>query len=457
MKTQTNRIGLPLLSLALALGAPACDLEISNLNALDLEEFQRNPTAPTLAEANVGLLLGHRVGKSTSNGFASIVGVLGREAYNFDPADPRYITELLEGSVLDPGSPAFGGNFWVGPYRNIKNSFIIENALPSVAGITEEQRSANLGFVRTIRALEFMTIVTSRWEVDVPIDVNRDINDELAPLVNRDAVFAEINSLLDTALSDLEAGGASFPFTPHSGFAGFDTPATFAQFNRAVRARAAAYQQDWQGVMDALAGSFISDDPADFDVGVYHVFSTGAGDAINGLSSEVIFVHPGVVSRVEMKANGNPDDRYAAKVMTVDPATVSGSLGNYTSSHRFATYFNDNLAPLAIIRNEELILLRAEAYVGMGDYPNAQLDLDLIRTASGGLEPLASLDATNAVDEILQQRMYSLLFEGGHRWIDVRRYDRLDSLLDDDENDGMTAHRTFPLPVDEQAARGIDQ
>lgn len=456
MKTRMNQLVLCLCALGLLASAPACELELSNLNALDLEEFQNNPTAPTLAEADVGLLLGHRVGKTTSNGFASIIGVLGREVYNFDPADPRYITELLEGSVLDPGSPAFGGNFWVGPYRNIKNSFIIENALPSVAGISEEERSANLGFLRTIRAMEFLTIVTTRWAVDVPIDVNRDVNDELAPLVDRAAVFAEIDNLLDTGLADLEAGGNSFPFTMHDGFAGFDTPATFMQVNRAIRARSAAYQEDWQGVMDALAGSFISDNPADFDLGVYHVFSTGAGDLINGLSSEVIFVHPGVVNRVEMKSNGQPDDRYAAKVMTVSPLTVSGSLGSYTSSQRFTTYFTNNLAPLPIIRNEELILLRAEAFVGMGDYTNAEQDLNLIRTASGGLDAM-TIDATNAVDQILQQRMYSLLFEGGHRWLDVRRYDRLDSLLDDDENIGLTAHETFPLPVDEQAARGIEQ
>lgn len=454
MNILANRITLSLVSVALAFGMSACELDIPNLNALDLEEFQRNPTAPTLAEANVGIQISHRAGKATSNGFPSIVGVLGRECYNFDPADPRYITELLEGSELDPGSPAFGGNFWVGPYRNIRNTFIVEDALPAVSGISEEERSANLGFVRTMRALEFLTIVTSRWEVDVPIDVNRPI-DELAPLVDRAAVFTEIDSLLDTAMADLEAGGNGFPFPLHSGFAGFDTPATFMQFNRAIRARSAAYQADWQGVMDALAGSFISDSAADFDVGVYHVFSTGAGDSINGLSSEVLYVHPAVIAHVEMKANGEPDDRYASKVMTVDPATVSGSLGSYTSSHRFTQYFTNNVASLPIIRNEELILLRAEAYVGMGDYPNAKLDLDLVRTVAGGLEALADLDATNAVDEILQQRFYSMLFEGGHRWIDMRRYDRLDDLLLDDENDGMTAHRTFPMPIDELAARGM--
>lgn len=457
MQETKNRMTLPVLLIAIALGAPACELDIPNLNALDLEEFQQNPTAPTLAEACTGLLIGHRAGKSTSNGLIAQVGVLGRESYNFDPADPRYITEMLEASELDPGSPAFGGNFWVFPYRNIKNTFIIENALPEVAGITEEERSATLGYVKTIRALEFLTIVTTRWDVDVPIDVDRDINEELAPLVSRDVVLAEIGSLLDSANADLESGGQSFPFPLGTGFAGFDTPAGFAQFNRAIRARAAAYEQDWQGILDALAGSFISDAPGDFDVGAYHVFSTGAGDTINGLSTEVIYVHPGIATHVETKANGDPDDRYEAKVASTDPATVAGTLGNYTSDQRFAVYFNNNVASLPIIRNEELILLRAEAAIGLGDESGALADLNLIRTASGGLPSLASLDSSLFVDELLQQRLFSLLFEGGHRWIDMRRYDRLDDLLLDDENAGQTVHRSFPLPVDEQAARGLTQ
>jgi hypothetical protein len=49
--------------------------------------------------------------------------------------------------------------------------------------------------------------------------------------------------------------------------------------------------------------------------------------------------------------------------------------------------------------------------------------------------------------------MLSLLFEGGHRWIDMRRYDRLDLLpLDDDDH---AVHPVFPIPTAERDARGV--
>jgi hypothetical protein len=442
----------PLLACAFAL--PACDLDVPNLNNLDLEEFENAPTAPTLNEAAVGLLIATRTGKAGGNGLVSILGIIGRESYNFDAADPRYTTEFLEAPELNPGNGAFGGNFWVAPYRNVRNTFVVENALDSVPGLSDEDVSATRGFAKTIRALEFLTIVTTHWEVDVPIDVNRGINDELAPLVSRDLALEHIATLLDEAQTDLAAAGNSFPFPLSSGFDGFDTPAMFALFNRGVRARVAAYQEDWAGVMSALDDSFLTEDAGAFDAGVYHVYSTGAGDVTNGLSSPNLYVHPAVLARAEPKANGDLDDRVQAKVLDVDPASVTGSLGNYTSSWRFAAY-QSNVAPIPIIRNEELILLRAEASIGMGDYPAARDDLNFIRTNSGGLEPIpmGMLDASNAVDELLQQRFYSLLFEGGHRWIDMRRYDRLGEFANDDENPGQSAHSTFPIPLSETDAR----
>ena len=69
---------------------------------------------------------------------------------------------------------------------------------------------------------------------------------------------------------------------------------------------------------------------------------------------------------------------------------------------------------LAIIRNEELILLRAEANIGLGNL------------AAAGLGPVV-LTASNALTQLLYEKRYSLFMEG-HRWVDMRRYGRLSQL-----------------------------
>jgi hypothetical protein len=105
-------------------------------------------------------------------------------------------------------------------------------------------------------------------------------------------------------------------------------------------------------------------------------------------------------------------------------------------------------APVPIIRNEELILLRAEAEWAQGDLDLAIDDLNIVRDVSGGLAALAPAStAAEVEDEILYNRRYSLLFEGGHRWIDARRFDRLEDLPID--QDGLVINARYPIPSQE--------
>jgi hypothetical protein len=69
---------------------------------------------------------------------------------------------------------------------------------------------------------------------------------------------------------------------------------------------------------------------------------------------------------------------------------------------------------------------------------------------SGGLPPTGLTPASGDaafVDELLYDRRYSLFFEYGHRWIDMRRFGRLAQLPK-----VLATHRIFrwiPFPIDE--------
>jgi hypothetical protein len=107
---------------------------------------------------------------------------------------------------------------------------------------------------------------------------------------------------------------------------------------------------------------------------------------------------------------------------------------------------------VAIIRNEELILLKAEAlFFGQPTNVTAAFAaLNLVRTASGGLAPRAeTTDMTTFVDQLLYERRYSLLFEDGHRWIDLRRFSRMLPLDQPDDKRNVR----YPIPLAECDAR----
>ena len=72
----------------------------------------------------------------------------------------------------------------------------------------------------------------------------------------------------------------------------------------------------------------------------------------------------------------------------------------------------------------------AEAKIQTNQLPDAVTALNKIRT-SHNLAPYAGAVTQAALtDELLKQRRYSLYMEG-HRWFDMRRYNRLNTLPKD--------------------------
>jgi hypothetical protein len=449
MRIQSMRVKRTIAAVAVLLLASACkDLVVPDYNNTSLDDLTNNPTPTKIAQAAQGLMVGTRVGIGEQNGYISLLGIVGRESYNFDPADPRFITEMLIGP-LDGGSPAFGGNLFAAPYRNIRNANILLGALSTVVGMTPAQTAAVEGYAKTIQALDYLSVINTRDDLGAPLDVNIGPTDAPAPIVAKAAVLTFISTLLDDGLTQLNAGGTAFPFELSPGFDGFNTPATFAEFNRALKARVEVYRGNNAAALTALSASFL-DTSAPFTLGVYHSYSTGSGDTQNALfdATGKILAHPSIVTDAENKPDGTRDARVLGKVVQLpEPRTVQG----VTTDFAFSIY-NSNEASIPIIRNEELILLRAEARYFNGDALGALNDINLIRTTSGGLAARGPfLGDNDFIAELLKQRRYSLLFEGGHRWIDTRRFGLLATLPR--ALPSHTVPTRFPFPEAECLAR----
>ena len=431
---------------ALTLGA--CEsLDVTDLNNPALEEFQTSPTPSSVNTAASGLLIGARAGTAGSTGYITELGVFGREVYWLASDDPRFVSELLIGP-LDGGNGAFGGAHWAPRYANIRNSNLVLTAVENVAGLTDQQKEGIRGFAKTIQALDLLLIVNTRDVYGAPVDVNTAPTAEPAPIVAKAQVFQRVVSLLDEGRTHLQSAGSSFSFGLSDGFAGFDTPSTFTQFNRALRARVAIYLGDFAGAQTALQQSFLTL-TGSLTLGAYHTYSTRAGDVQNASydpTGRALRGHPSFVADAQRKADGSPDNR-TAKNETSPPNPPVGGL----QSDQLVVVYDDPSAPVPIIRNEELILLRAEASLGQGNIAAAVADINVIRTRAGGLAPYSgALTATAVLNELLYNRRYSLYYEG-HRWIDLRRHNRLSTLPRD-----LPSHKVFsqfPFPADECLAR----
>jgi hypothetical protein len=396
---------------------------VPNYNNPSVDALTSSPTPSVVNNATSGMLVLYRAGTTVESWQ---MGSFGREAYNLLQAEARDLLGFYAGPIVPGGFAQDLG--WSAAYTNLRQAQSIQIAVDKVSGYTAAQKDAVKGFVQTIAAMELLRQIKIRDTVGLVIDIPTN-PEVLGPVAGKDAVLARIADVLDSARTHLNAGGSAFPFTLTSGFTGFNTPATFLLVNRAMRARVDLLRKQWSAVLTDVAASFVdtsSGSLANLNKGAYNVWSSASGDSPNPVydpTPTALYVHPSIITGAQKRADGSADLRVTRKTAA---ATVRTLLG-VTGTTKFTTYSSLN-DPTPIVRNEELILMRAEANFQLGNTAAAIADVNFIRVNSGGLAPLPGNFSGDLITEILYNRTYSLLFEQGTRWVDARRYGRLSQL-----------------------------
>jgi hypothetical protein len=430
----------------LILQLPACKIEDTlNPNNPSLEGALSNATVDDLNNLVVGTESSMRNGLGTELDDA---GVVGREIIRFSGSEPRFTSDLLgAGNAVLDNNTFYTTTPWASRYRTIKNTNILISAIGNTALPTETQKQAYLGFANTVKAYQLLLVSNLYNENGIRIDVADPA--KLGPIVKRPEALTAIAALLETGFTQLNGAGATFPFELSSGYAGFNNPDGFKKFNRALAARVAVYRGQFAEALTFLNGSFLSL-TGNFNTGVYHVFSGATGDQLNPIflplnATGEVRVAQSVFLADALAAGAANDDRLKKVALRTAPATQSGLSG----THDLAI-FQSNVDPISIIRNEELILIYAESKirVGVAGFPDAVIALNRIRQGHGLGIYTGSLTEVALTNEMLTQRRYSLYMEG-HRWIDMRRYNRLNQLPINRPGDDVWT--SFPLPFSENA------
>jgi hypothetical protein len=452
-------------------GVAACSsdrLAIPNYNAPTVDGVAKDPQGIQLAAT--GIIERER---ALQPGTTQDFGFFGRESYIYFPTDGRNVTGFLVGvpgfggKTLDPGGFAATTTNWNSRFANMRNEVNLMKAVEG-SNLTDAQKKAATGFAKTFRGLDMMYVLYSRDTLGAPTDITEDPN-VLAPFVTKDSAYKFATAMLEQGKADLQAGGAAFPFVLSRGYAGFDTPATFLKFNRAILARVLVNRASqgcgntcYQQALTALGESFVTAPGAaaslaDLNIGVYNNYSTATGDVQNSNSfanNKSLFAHASTVTDAQKQPSGAADDRLTRKVVKLDtPVSPPQGIG-IPATYTFSIYATPS-SDVPIIRNEELILLRAEANIQLNNLAAALVDINTVRTVSGKLAPLPSLGTqAQALQALLYERRYSLLFEG-QRWNDYRRFGILNQ-LPLDITSGTNAHfvaKVQPVPLAECDAR----
>ena len=465
----TMKIGL-LATAGLAMAVACSEPTVPNLNNPTEEELTTLTDRSQIQALATGLLDNDR---QTQFNYVFFPEMIGRDILRLDGSDPRYIEGLLGAPNNVSPSGFLGSGVWAGPYATIRGANLFINSITKAGPITpkplsDKEKSAARGFAQTLKALAYLRLIELRDDNGVPMTTG---GDALAPIRCKPAVYANISTLLDSAISDLRAAGStSVPFAMPAGWAAFSVAdatgnTDLAGLAEAFKAKVEMYRgflplntagpsaaptaANLNAALTALDASFYNPvaTRAGLDVGVFHTYTTGAGETVNPFSDRSVnYANMKVITE-----GAEPGDlRVQAKVDTsssIAPKTVQGETSRFLL--KAPSLPTD---PIAVLRNEELVLIRAEVLWGLNRDTEALQMINLVRQAAGLPPKLATDFATHGdlLRGILKEKRYSLLFESASRWVDYRMFGILNELGPEASNNPIAR---LPIPQTEADAR----
>lgn len=343
-------------------------------------------------------------------------------------------------NALSGVSGGAGSEYWAPLYNYIYSCNLAVEGLNASTGLTPAVKQQLLGEAHFLRGFFYFYLTNLFGNLPMPLSSDYTTNARLAR-VGTGTVYAQITAdcqqaaaLLNTSFVDGTLLGASVERV---------RPTKWAA--QALLARTYLYM----GHSDSAAAE------ADSVIGNTGMFSLsplataflraglGNNEAIwqlqpvnTGLNTEdaVAFIIPatgpggaaGVYLSDQLLGSFEPGDQ--RRVAWTDSTVVAGTTYYYAYKYKVNTQGAPVTEYLTLLRLGEMYLVRSEARAMQGDLAGAAADLNMIR-ARAGLGPSNAVSEQDLLTAIWHERQVELFTELGHRWLDLKRTARVDSVM----------------------------
>lgn len=340
--------------------------------------------------------------------------------------------------------------------------------LSGSSGVSATLGRQLMGEAKFLRAFCFFNLIQLYGNVPMPLVPDYRTNASL-PRIADTVVYHQV-------VLDLQSADSLLPATYSDGKGAPSTERTRPDKFTAIAllARVYLYRQDWQDA--ATQSSLLIADKTDYDtVSLNSVFLKNSMEAIwqlqpvlpnyNTYDADLFILSPGRPNTYynslylsdRLISAFDPGDQREADWVGVFMTTDVPALTYYYPYKYKIPYGNTMVSEyVMVLRLGEQYLIRAEARAQQGDLAGAAADLNVIRTRAG-LPNAAAGSQSQLLSDILHERQVELFTEGGHRWFDLIRTGKVDSLMNivTPEKSGLPwvpARKLFPLQQTELAA-----
>ena len=297
-------------------------------------------------------------------------------------------------------------------YDVINSSNIVIELMPTVEdpGITPELVGDFVGQAKMARALSYFYLVNYYGDVPLILTPTKEVG-EVLNVPNNAA-----GQVYDQVIADLKDAENGIIETNSKKFT--------SQAASALLARIYLYRGDYGSALAqaerALGDGFdLSQFPYLQDEIMYLGFTSADGNILNFWYGPSEFGGRHDVEPSE-KFLGSYEDGDLRRDLSVDDSKSQATVPFVVKYDDFASGLSGTATdPIMLFRYAEQLLIGAEAAAQLGDFDKANGYYNQVRARAGLAEK--TLDGSNFIDLILQERLIELSFEGAHRWLDLRR------------------------------------
>lgn len=383
------------------------------------------------------------------NSIVSLAGLSADELHNNLASDPQAV-EFEQNNLNAANSKIL--SLWTSMYKGIFQANAIIEGLDNSSGVSLVLKDQLRGEALFVRAFCHFYLINCFGDVPLVVTTDYKINAK-SPRVPTEEVYDQIETDL------LEAEALLTEAYPTSGKV---RPNKFTA--TAMLSRLYLYRGDWQRAEDKSTNVISKIGLYNLLVDLNSVFLANSSEAIWQLKprdgshyttegyyfSLSIALSNNVLNETVISAFETNDKRRLDWVTT---ASTSGG-----TRYLPAKYKKSTITPgvetneySMVFRLAEQYLIRAEARAMQGKLigiNSAEADLNVIRTRAG----LPNTTATSEAELLLaieQERRLEFLAEWGHRWFDLKRWGRANTVLGSLKPGWSVNDQLYPLPQEE--------
>lgn len=347
--------------------------------------------------------------------------------------------------------------FWSSAYKTIYISNAAIENIPASNGISASAKDQLLGEARFLRAFAHFYLTSLYGDVPLATTTDYRVNAVL-PRSKQDVILSQV-------IQDLKAASATL--AKDFQFSSSERVRITYWAAQAMLARVYLYTGDWANA-EAAATNVIGNS-ALFKISpdLNTVFLKNSNEAVwqlmpvipnQNTNEGLVFVPPSPTSLPQsisltaaLVSSFEAGDK--RKTSWIGTQVVSGTTINYPFKYKASKVNTPVTEYSMVLRLAEQYLIRAEARTNLGRLTEAMSDLDVIRVRAGLpliQTKIGTPTAANMMAAIEQEKRVEFFSEWGHRWFDLKRWNRANTVLA--AKPGWTANAVlYPIPQSELA------